>query len=268
MTVNPAPSQPAHSYNAQYYATGCGTPMERNALWLSQFARIADHIISVMQPRTVLDAGCAMGFLVEALRARGVEAWGIDISEYAISQVHESVSAYCIVGSVTTPLTRRYDMITSIEVLEHLTKADAEAAVENFCAHTDDVLFSSSPDDFAEPTHQNVQPPEYWAEQFAKHGFYRDVDVDLSHITPWAARYRKTNAPAITLARDYERRFWQLQQENAELRKAAASNNAAQTQLQQTQAENAQLKQLVQGYENGRFMRLMAAIKHTLGVAK
>jgi hypothetical protein len=219
-----------------------------------------------MQPQTVLDAGCAMGFLVEALRARGVEAWGIDISEYAIGQVHESTKPFCSVGSVTAPLPRRYDLITCIEVLEHLPQADAEAAVANFCAHTDDVLFSSSPDDFAEPTHVNVQPPDYWAGLFARHGFFRDVDCDLTHITPWAARFRKTNATADALAGDYERRFWQLQQENTALRKAGARSDEAMAQLQHAQIENAQLKALVQGYENGRFMRFMKAIKRALGV--
>jgi SAM-dependent methyltransferase len=266
MTATPAPSQPASPFDAQYYATGCGTPMQRDAAWLAQFAHIADRILSDMQPQSVLDAGCAMGFLVEALRAKGVAAWGIDISEYAISQVHESARAFCSVGSVTAPLARRYDLITCIEVLEHLPQADAEMAIANFCAHTDDVLFSSSPNDFAEPTHYNVQPPEYWAEQFARHGFFRDVDCDLTHITPWAARFRKIHAPAHFLARDYERRFWQLQQENVELRKAIARNDAAQ--LQHARAENAQLRQLVQAYESGRFMRFMAALKRALGMAK
>ena len=45
-----------------------------------------------------------MGFLVEALRKRGVDASGIDISDYAISQVDESVAAYCSVASLTEPL--------------------------------------------------------------------------------------------------------------------------------------------------------------------
>lgn len=265
-----APSQSISPFDAQYYATGCGTPMQRDAVWLAQFANIADRILSDMQPKTVLDAGCAMGFLVEALRARDVEAWGIDISDYAISQAHESVRAFCNVGSVSAPLPRRYDLIVCIEVLEHMPKADAEAAVANFCAHTDDVLFSSSPNDFAEPTHYNVQPPAYWAEQFARHAFFRDVDCDLTHITPWAARFRKANAPAHAMARDYERRFWQLQQENVDLRNAIARGGdaALMAQLQQAQDENAQLRQLVQAYENGRFMRFMAAVKRVLGMTK
>ena len=59
-------------FDAGYYATDCGRPYQRRSeWWLEFFGAIADRIISDIAPTTVLDAGCAMGFLVEALRARG-----------------------------------------------------------------------------------------------------------------------------------------------------------------------------------------------------
>ena len=136
------------------------------------------------------------GFLVEALRNRGVEAFGIDLSPYAIEHVHESVKPYCRVGSVTDPLDGPYDLIVSIEVVEHMEARDAETALQNFCSQTDDLLLSSSPLDYREPTHVNVQPPEVWAEQLARHGFFRDVDYDASFITPWAGRFRRVRRTA------------------------------------------------------------------------
>ena len=44
-----------------------------------------------------------MGILVERLRARGVVAWGIDISEYAISRVAPEIKDFCSVGSIIDP---------------------------------------------------------------------------------------------------------------------------------------------------------------------
>ena len=65
----------------------------------------------------------------------------------------------------------------------------AANAVANLCAHTDDVLFSSTPGHFKEISHLNVRPPEYWAEQFARHGLYRDVDHDpTTYLCRWAVR--------------------------------------------------------------------------------
>jgi 2-polyprenyl-3-methyl-5-hydroxy-6-metoxy-1,4-benzoquinol methylase len=76
-------------FNAWYYQTGCGSPYQRDDHWLGIFGELADRIIAEIGPRSVMDAGCALGMLVEQLRARGVEAEGIDISGYAIAQTHE-----------------------------------------------------------------------------------------------------------------------------------------------------------------------------------
>ncbi len=201
-------------FDSYYYAHGCGAPYQRDEGWLAQFGRIADAIVREIQPRTVLDVGCAIGLLVEVLRARGVEAYGIDVSEYAIEHVHPSVQQYCSVGGATEPFGRRYELITCIEVLEHMAPEQAQPAIANLCRHADGVLFSSSPFDFAEITHFNVQPPEYWAKLFAQQGFYRDMDVDAGFLTPWAVYYRKQNKPLAAVAADYEQRYWHLLQES------------------------------------------------------
>lgn len=204
----------AELYDAYYYATGCGQPYERNEGWLRFFGSVADHIVSDIGPATVLDAGCALGFLVEMLRERGVHAFGVDISEFAIANVHPSIKPFCWVGSLADPLPQRYDLIVTIEVLEHIPAAEGERVIASLCAYTDDILFSSTPFDYKEPTHFNVQPPEYWAERFARRGFYRDVEFDAAFITPWSARFTKSHEPVSRIIAAYERRWWQLQQEN------------------------------------------------------
>ncbi len=206
------------SFDEYYYAHCCGDPYERNDAHLRFFAGIAERLIADIAPGTVLDAGCATGMLVEALRQRGVAATGIDLSSFAIERVHESVRAWCHHGSIADEFPARYDLIVSIEVLEHMPVRAAEAAIANFCRHTDDVLFSSSPLDYKEPTHVNVHPPEYWAAEFARHGFFRDVDFDASYITPWAARFRRGTEPLHRVVQDYERRFWQLTLERNDTR--------------------------------------------------
>jgi len=205
-------------YDAYYYAHDCGRPYQRDEGWLQFFGKIAERIVSDIQPASVLDAGCAWGFLVEALRQREVEAFGLDISEYAIQNVHEDIKPYCWVGSVTDPFPQKYDLIVSIEVLEHMPQQEAEKAIANFCLHTDQVLFSSTPFDYKEVTHFNVHPPEYWAELFARQGFFREVDFDASFITSWAVHFRRKSEPLVKMVREYERKFFLLWKENADLR--------------------------------------------------
>ena len=217
-----APSISADSFDAFYYQNCCGKPYLRNPDWLRFFGGIADRIVADMAPRRVLDAGCAMGILVEALRERGVDAYGIDLSAYAIEQVHDSTKAFCRLGSIAEDFEGDYSLIVSIEVVEHMPAREAEAAIANMCAHTTDVLFSSSPHDFREPTHVNVHPPEHWAEEFARHGFFRDVDYDASFIQPWAVRFRKRTDPVHRLVRDYERRYWTFFSESHDVRTYSA----------------------------------------------
>jgi SAM-dependent methyltransferase len=211
---------PQADYGASYYSNywGEGGPYERNEHWLKFFGEIADGIVRDFHPASVLDAGCAMGFLVEELRKRGVDAAGIDISDYAISQAHESVAAHCKVGSLTEPLQQRYDLITCIEVLEHLAAAEADVALANLCQATDRLLISSTPGDFGEPTHVNVRPPEAWSAKLAELGFARDLERDLSYLSPWAALYSRQDEPRSETVRRYDRAWWQLRREVTEVR--------------------------------------------------
>ncbi|HEX6548834.1 MAG TPA: class I SAM-dependent methyltransferase [Candidatus Dormibacteraeota bacterium] len=214
------------AYDAFYYdhylAEEGSERYERNGRWLEFFGRVADRIVADIAPRTVLDAGCAMGFLVEALRDRGVDAYGVDVSDYALGQVRDDIRRYCQKGSVTEPFDRRYDLITCIETLEHLEPPDADRAVANLCAHTDDVLFSSTPDQFKEVSHHNVRPPEYWGQLFASAGLFRDCDYDVgAYIAPWAVRFRRRPDPVARIVADYERLAWRLRNETQQLRELA-----------------------------------------------
>lgn len=210
------------TFDAHYFAHCCGAPYQRDEHWTRFFDTIASHIVSGIQPQRVLDAGCALGLLVEALRARGVDAEGIDLSSHAIANVFDPIKPFCRHGSIADEFPARYDLIVSIEVLEHMPARDGEAAVANMCRHTDDVLFSSTPLDYREPSHVNVQQPEHWAELFARQGFYRDVDFDASFITPWAVRFRRSAEPLPRIVRNYERRFWALNLERNETRSFSA----------------------------------------------
>ncbi|MDK1020496.1 MAG: glycosyltransferase [Candidatus Hydrogenedentes bacterium] len=182
-------------YDDEYYRTGCGIPYERNEHWIKFCGGVADEIVRSLRPRRVLDAGCAWGFLVESLWDRGVEAWGVDISPYAISKVRPDMKNYCSVGSLTEPINGVYDLITCIEVLEHMPEDQARKAVERLTSATDVILFSSTPKDFDEPTHFNVKPIIYWLKLFAEFNFWPDLLYDASFLTAHAILFRSQSQP-------------------------------------------------------------------------
>ncbi len=151
-------------FDEYYYAHDCGNPCRRDDVWLTFFDQIAKRIIEQFDPKSVLDAGCAWGFLVEAFRNHGVEAFGVDISEFAIQNVHPNMKSYCWMGSITESFPKAYDLITCIEVLEHMPLQEAEIAIKNLCSHANEIVFSSTPFDYKEATHVNVHDPEYLAD--------------------------------------------------------------------------------------------------------
>ena len=224
----------ASLYSAEYYASHCGVPYTwDNPWWPEFFGRIADALVAHVAPRSALDAGCALGFLVSALRERGVDAYGVDISEFAIGQVPPDVRPFCRVGALMEPFDRKYDAIVCIEVLEHLRPVEADPAIENLCGHADAVLFSSTPTDVTNPTHLNVQPPSYWATLFAGQGFFRDTTFDAGVVAPHACLFVRRSLAAAELAAAYEQIYVEarlreagLQQRVRTLEESAAADAA------------------------------------------
>jgi len=238
------------------------------------FNSVAQRIAEEIRPTTALDAGCAIGLLVESLRQHKIEAWGVDVSEYAIQNVHPSVRPYCWLGNVIDPFPRNYDLIICIEVLEHLAPQQAELAVRNMCLHSDDILFSSTPFDYKEATHINVQPPEYWAGLFAKFDFYHDLDFDAAFITPWAMRFRKLRNPIHRVISAYEHRLSRLAQENKARREfnleqrneLVTKEGEIQDLLSQKEALLSQQEALVEGFarEKEQLSEKIAALERTV----
>jgi GT2 family glycosyltransferase len=196
-------------YGEQYYKSCCGKDYSDEPHWKAFFGHIAKKIVDDFAPKTVLDAGCAWGYLVAALRDLGVEAYGVDVSDYAISKVREDVKLFCAVVDLAHGLPehfpKNFDLITSIEVLEHMKEESCLTALENLCCYGDRVIFSSSPDDITEETHYNVQQIEYWTTKFAMHGFFRVLSYRPDYIAPWAIMFeKKSDVSTKELIFDYE----------------------------------------------------------------
>jgi glycosyltransferase involved in cell wall biosynthesis len=239
----------ADFYTEDYYGASYdegGVPYRREEeVWVSFFEGVANAIAKNLGPQTVLDVGCAIGMLVEALRDCGIDAKGFDLSPWAIEQIPARLQPYCWVGSVTEEIEGHYDLITCIEVLEHLPPWMADAAVANICRHADHVLFSSTPDDFDEPTHLNVEPVGYWTNLFMQHGFVRDLNRDTDFLAPHAMLFRRGEADTESLVADYERALWAAKKsaldttkEQHRLRDAAIAEAQRENQEEVARAKN------------------------------
>jgi SAM-dependent methyltransferase len=207
-------------YTEEYYKIYCGKGeyCRSNPQWGLFFGSIAETLIERLAPSTHFDAGCALGFLVEAFRDRGISSFGRDISEYAIRNARSDIQPYCEVGSITSALPDHYDLITCIEVLEHMNKRDALGAITVLTVATDTILFSSSPSDFDDPTHINVRPVRYWIEQFENAGFVLDQNFDASFVCSHAMLFRRSDGYRRDLRVDLAASVMDLRMERFDLR--------------------------------------------------
>jgi SAM-dependent methyltransferase len=219
-----ADSRSPQLYDEHYYRDYEGGSYEAGGHWTRFFGAISEEIVARWNPRTTLDAGCALGIFVGELRSRGVDAWGVDLSEFAIRSADEQVRPYLRQGSLSEELPAdlpgRFDLVTCIEVLEHMERPDADRAIARLCALSDRILFSSTPDGYAEPTHFACRPPEEWSAVFARNGFFRDFDADVSFVAPWAVMYVRREWTTYLAVLEYDRMFSRLAEENRQLRSA------------------------------------------------
>lgn len=170
-------------------------------LSVDEGARAARRLVADLQIESVLDAGPGAGELADRFRDLDVDASSLDASEAAAG-----------------PLDRKYDLVVCVDVLEQHPPADAERVLENLCAATDRVLFSSAPFEYAAPENVNVHAPEDWSAQFARQGFVRNLDYDATFLAPWAALYDRSHTLLPEVVRSYDRAWWQLRLEVRQVR--------------------------------------------------
>jgi len=179
-------------YDERYYREEIDPSFGWTEPWLELNSHWAHRINSEIGPASVLDAGCSFGILVYALRELGIPAYGVDISEYAISQATDDIKPFVHVMDISRELPiGYYGLVTCIEVMEHMEESDALRAIENICNVTDDVLFSSNPGEEGEHGHINCHPIEYWVDRFTEHGMELDEDYDATYISWRAFRVRR-----------------------------------------------------------------------------
>lgn len=78
--------------------------------------KIIEHC-GIDRDDSILDYGCARGYVVRAFRELGYQSYGVDVSQWAINNCDETVKMYV---NHANYLTEQHDWIIAKDVLEHV----------------------------------------------------------------------------------------------------------------------------------------------------
>jgi SAM-dependent methyltransferase len=82
-------------------------------------------------------------------------------------------------------LNRKFDLVISSEVAEHLPLEVAEEFIDTLICHSDFVLFSAAAPGQGGTYHINEQPQQFWVEKFVTKGY---LPIDLLRDSIWVAK--------------------------------------------------------------------------------
>jgi glycosyltransferase involved in cell wall biosynthesis len=135
--------------------------------------RLAVWIDNILEPATVLDIGCGPGTYVDALRACGVNAQGLDIDERVHGRPGLTYKSLFDMQDETA------QVVLCQEVAEHVPAEQADALVDHVVRAVEHTLIWTA----AQPGqggigHINCQPPEYWADKITAQGLVRNTEKE------------------------------------------------------------------------------------------
>ena len=189
----PAGVIPGSWYDEMYYET---PGMKSNwpspfqwSIWGDTYKNIAHFILSGFPfSKSFLDVGCAKGFLLYGmlLYAKGckleIEVQGFDHSQYAIDNAIDDIKPFISRSSVDDfEFVRDYDVVTALDVLEHLTEEQSFRFLERARRYVNHNIFAVIPigneHGVTELSHINLHGRDYWIDLFTKAGWMQDEET-------------------------------------------------------------------------------------------
>lgn len=146
-------------------------------------------------PNSYLDVGCGSGAMVNLARALWVDAYGVDILP------HDDSHFYKHDLNLPFDLKRQFDLVTSIEVVEHIRPESEGALSDTLVRHVAPggrLVLTAAPPGQDGDGHVNCQPKKYWRDRMETRGLkYSEVDTRrlyaLWHHTHWATHWCEDN---------------------------------------------------------------------------
>lgn len=141
---------------------------------------------------SVADFGCAQGVWLKEWMSSGItQVVGVD-GNYVDRQNLKIPPQLFFPNDLNKPINlgKKFDLVTSLEVAEHLNPESSKSFVETLVNHSDIVLFSAAPPGQGGENHINEKSYNYWAHLFEEFGYVahdciRPQIIDDGSVSYW-----------------------------------------------------------------------------------
>lgn len=141
-------------------------------------------VLELTRPRSVIDVGCGQGGWLAVFAEHGVDdILGVDGAWVETEQLEIPATRFLRLDlTVPLRLDRKFDLVVSLEVAEHLPEEAAQTFVDSLTSLGDVVLFSAAIPFQGGNHHVNEQWQDYWVERFLKNDY---VAIDCIRSRIW-----------------------------------------------------------------------------------
>jgi cyclopropane fatty-acyl-phospholipid synthase-like methyltransferase len=155
-----------HEYSEEFFEY-----TERGSI--ASAKRLCAFLAPLLSITSILDVGCGTGAWLREWQNAGVKlAHGIDRSYVRKKSLLVRTEDFTVVDlSKRFDLGRRYDLVSSLEVAEHLPRSASEDFIFSLVTHSELVLFSAATRGQGGENHINERPLSFWQRAFAAHGY-------------------------------------------------------------------------------------------------
>ena len=174
-----------HEYTEEFFEY-----IERGSIGSAK--RFSSFLVPLLGLKSVLDVGCGRGAWLREWRNAGVEiAHGVDGPYVNLQSLLIPVEDFTAVDlSKEFDLQQRYDLVSSLEVAEHLPGSCSETFISSLVAHADLVLFSAATPGQGGENHINERPLSFWQKLFKERGYeaydlVRPIFRSDKGVEPW-----------------------------------------------------------------------------------
>jgi len=182
-------------FDEKYYEDGIANHVSgyENYRWMPERTiREATSIISNVNFETVLDFGCAKGFMVYAMSLLGKQAFGVDISQYAVNAALPQVKDRLTSIDTADDITGNYDLLIAKDVLEHVPYDILPGMLKTFRQKCKNILVAVPLGENKkfrirqyemDVTHIIREPEEFWLKTLGDAGFkIKYFDYQMGHL--------------------------------------------------------------------------------------